>query len=91
MAYRFKGLVRYNHGQKHGSIQAGMMLEELRVLQLVLKANWRRLLFFRQLRKGPTPTVTHFLPQRHIYFIKDTPINNATPWAKHIQTTTPLF
>ena len=34
LAYRFRGLVHYHHGMKHGSIQAGMALEELRVLHL---------------------------------------------------------
>jgi hypothetical protein len=31
--------VHYRHGGKHGNIQAGMALEELRVLHFVLKAN----------------------------------------------------
>jgi hypothetical protein len=43
LAYRFRGSVHYHHGRKHGSIQAGMTLEELRVIHLVLKANRRRL------------------------------------------------
>jgi hypothetical protein len=39
LAYRFRGSVYYHHGRKHGSVQAGMMLEkELRVLHLDLKA-----------------------------------------------------
>jgi hypothetical protein len=33
LAYRFRGSVHY-HGGKHGSIQAGMVLEELRSLHL---------------------------------------------------------
>jgi len=49
-------------------------LEELRVLYLVPKANRRRF-------SKPNPTGTHF-------FNKATPPNSATPWAKHIQTTT---
>jgi hypothetical protein len=36
----------------------------------------------------PTPTVTHFLQQGHTYSNKAKPPNSATPWAKHIQTTT---
>jgi hypothetical protein len=33
LTYRFRGSVHYHHGRKHGSIQAGMVLEkELRVL-----------------------------------------------------------
>jgi hypothetical protein len=38
LAYSFRGLVRYHHGGKHGSIQADLVLEkELRVLHLDLK------------------------------------------------------
>ena len=36
----------------------------------------------------PMPTVTYFLWQGHTYSNKATPPNSATPWAKHIQTTT---
>ena len=35
LAYRFRGLVHYHHGQGHGSIQTDMVLvKELRVLHL---------------------------------------------------------
>jgi hypothetical protein len=35
LAYRFRALVHYHHGGKHGSLQADMVLEkELRVLHL---------------------------------------------------------
>jgi hypothetical protein len=35
LAYRFRGSVHYHQSRKHGSIQAGMVLEkELRVLHL---------------------------------------------------------
>jgi hypothetical protein len=38
LAYRFKGLVHYYHGRKHGGMQADMALEkELRVLRLYLQ------------------------------------------------------
>jgi hypothetical protein len=37
-AYRFRGSVHCHHDGKHGSVQAGMVQEELRVLHLVLKA-----------------------------------------------------
>jgi hypothetical protein len=41
---QFRGSVHYHQGRKHGSIQAGMVLEkELRVLHLDLKAARRRL------------------------------------------------
>jgi hypothetical protein len=36
--YRFRGSVHNHQGRKHGSIQAGMMQEELRVPHLQLKA-----------------------------------------------------
>jgi hypothetical protein len=39
MAYSFRGLVRYHHGRKHGSIQADLVWEkEPRVLHPDLKA-----------------------------------------------------
>ena len=48
LAYRFRGLVHYHHGRKHGSVQAGMVLEDLRVLHLVPKTS-RKGLASRQL------------------------------------------
>jgi hypothetical protein len=45
LAYSFRGSVHYHQGRKHGSLQADMVLEELRVLQLDLKAARRRLDF----------------------------------------------
>jgi hypothetical protein len=51
LAYRFRGSVYYHQGRKHGSVQSGMVLEELRVLHLVLKANRR--LASRKLRGRP--------------------------------------
>ena len=33
-------------------------------------------------------SVTHFLQQVHTHSNKVTPLSSATPWAKHIQTTT---
>ena len=36
----------------------------------------------------PTFTVINFLQQGHTYSNKATSPNSATPWAKHIQTTT---
>jgi hypothetical protein len=75
LPYRFSPLSSW---QEHGSIQSGMVQEELRVLHLVPKANRRRLAS-RQLDKGL---------KAHTYSNKVTPPNSATPWAKHIQTTT---
>ena len=44
LAYSFRGLVHYHHGRKHGSIQAGMVLEkELEVLHLDPEAARRKL------------------------------------------------
>jgi hypothetical protein len=37
----------------------------------------------------PIPTVTHFVQQGYTYSNKTTPSDSVTPWAKHIQTTTP--
>jgi hypothetical protein len=49
LAYRFRDSVYYHQGgRKHGSIQASMVQEELRVLQLHLKAD-SRILTSRQL------------------------------------------
>jgi hypothetical protein len=38
---QFRGSVHYHHGRKHGSVQADMVLEELRVLQLDPQATGR--------------------------------------------------
>jgi hypothetical protein len=38
LAYSFRGSVYYHHGGKCGSMQADIVLEELRVLYLDLKA-----------------------------------------------------
>ena len=43
LAYRFRGSVHYHHSRKHSSIQADMVLEELRVLHLYLKEAKSRL------------------------------------------------
>ena len=43
LAYRFRGSVHY-HGRKHGSLQADVVLEELRVLHLSPKAARTRVL-----------------------------------------------
>ena len=64
-------------------MQAGMVQEELRVLHIHLKANRRRLAS-RQLRGG-----SHCPPtQQHTPSNKATLTNSATPWTKHIQSTT---
>ena len=42
LAYSFRGSVYYHHGGKCGSMQADIVLEELRVLYLDLKAARRR-------------------------------------------------
>jgi hypothetical protein len=34
LAYSFRGLIHYYHGRNHGSLQADMVLVELRVLDL---------------------------------------------------------
>jgi hypothetical protein len=55
-----RGSVHYHQGRKHGSIQAEMVQEELRVLHLHLKAARMRVLKL-------TPTVTHLLQQSHTF------------------------
>jgi hypothetical protein len=75
---------------KHGSIQAGMVQEELRALHLHLKATRKRLMP-RQLggeSQSLPPIALHFLQQDHSYSNKDIPPNSDTAWAKCIQTTT---
>ena len=42
LAYSFRGSVHYHHGGKHGSLKADLVLEDLRVPQLDLKAGRRR-------------------------------------------------
>jgi hypothetical protein len=37
-AYSFRDSAHYHHGKKHGSVQADMVLEELRLLHLDLQA-----------------------------------------------------
>ena len=43
LAYTFGGFVHDQHGEKHGSLQAGMVLEELRVLYLDPQATGSKL------------------------------------------------
>jgi hypothetical protein len=52
LAYKIKGSFYYYNGEKHGSVQASMVLEELRVPLLVHKANRRRLSILRQPEGG---------------------------------------
>jgi len=63
------------------SIQADIVLEELRVLHLDPKAV-RRLGGSQATRRVSKATVTHFLQHGHANS------NSATHWAKYIQTTT---
>jgi hypothetical protein len=58
LAYRLRSLVHYHHKRKHGRIQAGMELEELRVLHLHPSEARRRV-------SRPNPTVTDFLQHLH--------------------------
>ena len=68
---------------KHGSGQAGMVQEELRVLHLHLKAPSGRL-SSRQLGwEYLSPS-----PPWHTYSNKATPLNSATSWVEHMQTIT---
>jgi hypothetical protein len=59
MAYRFRGSVCYHHGGKQGSTPADIMLEELTVLHLDLKAAKRRLSYIRQSLSTRRPLEAH--------------------------------
>jgi hypothetical protein len=70
MAYSFRGLVNYHHDEKHGSIQADMVLQkELIALYPDLKAVRR--LFPRQTRGGSGSL-------RHIYIRLQRPLSTVT-------------
>ena len=43
LAFSFRCFMHYHHSWKYGSVQAGMVLEEPRVLHHDLKSAWRRL------------------------------------------------
>ena len=74
LAHRFRGSVCYYYGGKHGSIQADMVQEKLRVLPLVLKAAWRSLALMW------LGGVSHCSPtQWYATSNKATPPNSATP------------
>ena len=77
---RFSSLSSWQEVWQH-CIQAGMVLEELRVLCFVLKTNRRLALSYVK----PTVRAAHFLQQSHTssyyYFL----------WAKYIQTTTARY
>jgi hypothetical protein len=65
LAYMFRDSVCYNHGRNYGSIQVGMVLDELRILHLDLKASrgdWNPQTARRKVPLS-TPTVTHVLSQ----------------------------
>jgi hypothetical protein len=102
LAYRFRGSGHYYHGRKHGSIQASMVLEKFYIL---IQRQTEEDCPFRWLggsfllhriepehrTSRPTQTVTHFLQQGHTFLNKAIPPISATPWVKHIQTTTGVF
>jgi hypothetical protein len=76
-----------------GSMATCLVLEELRVLHFVQKAKHETTGFQAARRRASKPIskVTHFLQQSHIYSNKATPPSSITPWANHIQTTTPIL
>jgi hypothetical protein len=84
---------------EHGSLQAGMVLEDLRVLHLypkiaggdcLLQAACRRSLphwvELEHRTSKLTPTVAHFLRQGHTHSNKAIPPNSVTPCGLSIQT-----
>ena len=78
LVYSFRGSPHYHHGDKHGSMQADMMLEKPKILHLDPKSaegdsstgiqekalipHWWSLSIE---TLNPTPTVTQFLEQGH--------------------------
>ena len=66
----------------------GMVLGELRVLYLVLKANRRLSPTWIERGSQRPPHCDHCLQQDHTYSSKATLTNSTTPWVEHIQTTT---
>jgi hypothetical protein len=66
LAYQLKGSVHYHQGRKHGSIQTGMALEELKVLHLVLKSKQEKTSSHMTRRRvsNPTPKSDTLLPTR---------------------------
>ena len=64
---------------EHGSVQAGRVQEELRVLHLAQKANRKRLSSMGQGGGSQSPH-----PQWHRSSHKAMRPNSATPWTKHI-------
>jgi hypothetical protein len=85
LAYWLWGSIHYHHGGKHGSIQAGMVLKELKVLHLVLKASRKRLAPMWLGGGSQSP------PLQWHTSSKDTLTNSPTPWNKHIQITTEYY
>jgi hypothetical protein len=80
LAYRFRGSVHSHHIRKHDSIQAGMVLEELRVPHLHLKGNQEDtgiLVQFRGSSQSPPLQWQTLPPIRPIYSNKDTFPNSA--------------
>jgi hypothetical protein len=90
LAYRFRGLVHYHHGGKHGSMQADIVLEELRALHLDPQAaegdsvpHWA---YLEHGRPQSLPPLTHFFQQGYTYSNKAAPPNILSLWAKHSNT-----
>jgi hypothetical protein len=68
LAYRFRGLVCYSHGRKHGSMQQSMVLERyLRGIHLNQQGagRERHWAWLEYLKPQSPPLVTHFLQQGH--------------------------
>ena len=88
LAYRFRGSVHYHQWWEHGSIQAGMVQKELRILYFIQDKQEKSGSHVVRTRVSLlTPTVTHFLQQGHTYSNEATP-NSGTSWAEYIQTIT---
>ena len=70
LAYNYRGLVCYQHDRKNVSMQAGMVLEELRVLHLFLrqqgeKSHWAWLEHLKAILRDRFPPRPQLLQQGH--------------------------
>ena len=82
LAYRFRGLVHYCYGRKHGSTQVDMVLERSQEFYIWIiwwqeERNTGHLAWTSETSK-PAPSDT-FTQQNHIYSNKATPPNSVPP------------
>ena len=88
LAYNFRGLIHYHHGETHGSVQADTMVEEssttwFKGIQETVWHTGCSLSIYES--PNPASTVTHFLQQSHTHSNKATSPNSATSYRPSIQ------